>query len=133
MLKKVAAALVLTAGFTGPALADPKDYTFTAVEDHVAASKASTIQVRLIHLPSQKPVANAIIFQPKLEMPMAGMAPMATSVKAGTPDGSGVYPFIGDLSMAGPWTLSLSAKVPGESGTITGSLPIMAGSTGHGH
>lgn len=133
MLKKFALALALTAGLSAPAFAGAKDYVFSPVDDHVPASKAGTIKVRLIHVPTQKPVTNAIIIQPRLEMPMAGMAPMATKVKAGPADANGDYVLTADLSMAGPWTLTLSAKVQGEAETITGSMPIMAVGSGMGH
>jgi len=118
----VAAALL----WTGAAAADPKDYRFEAVQAQVPASAAATVAVRLLHVPSGKPVVNAVVFQPKMEMPMDGMGPMATTVKAAAPDGTGTYPFVADLAMAGPWTLTLSAKVQGEAATITGSVPFTA-------
>lgn len=133
MLRKIVIALALTTGLSAPALAGAKDYAFSPVDDHVPASKSSTIKVRLIHIPTQTPVTNAVIFQPKLEMPMAGMAPMGTTVKAGAPDGSGAYILSADLAMAGSWTLTLSAKVQGEAETITGSMPIMAVGAAMGH
>jgi len=115
----------------GNAAADPKDYRFEAVQPHVSVSPQTTIAVRLLHLPSGKPVTDAIILPAKLEMPMAGMAPMATRVSTATPDGKGAYAFTADLSMAGPWTLQLAAKVQGESGTIIGSVPFTAAKGGH--
>lgn len=133
MLKKFVAALALAAGVSAPALADPKEYAFTAVEEHVAVAKASTLRVRLVHVPTGQPVTTAIVFQPRLEMPMDGMAPMATAVKAGQAEGDGIYPFVADLSMAGPWTLTVSAKVQGEAATITGSVPFTAVGAGHRH
>lgn len=123
----------VVAGISGVALADPKDYRFEAVDPQVAVSPAATIAIRLIHLPDGKPVAGAIVFQPRMEMPMGNMAPMPTKVTPGTPDGKGVYSFTADVTMAGPWTLTVSAKVQGEAGTITGTIPFTAAQTGHGH
>lgn len=122
-------------GLSGTAQADPKDYRFEAVEPQVAVSPTATVAVRLVHLPDGKPVGNAIVFQPKLEMPMSGMAPMPTKVTPGTPDGKGLYPFIADIPMAGPWTLSVSAKVQGETATISGTIALKAiqSPTDHGH
>lgn len=135
-MHKVHGVLVLSAilaGFSSTAWADPKDYRFEAVQPHVAASSATPVTVRLMHVPTGKPVTDAIILPAKMEMPMAGMAPMATKVSAGKPDGSGAYTFIADLSMAGPWTLQVAAKVQGEAATITGSVPFTAATGSHNH
>ena len=110
---------------SGTAMADPKDYRFEAVQPHVQASPNAVIAVRLIHIPDNKPVPGAVVFGAKMEMPMAGMAPMGTKVKAASSSAAGEYPFESDLSMDGQWVLSLSAKVQGESGTVTGSVPFM--------
>jgi hypothetical protein len=108
------------------ALADPKDYRFEAVQPHVEAAGTAVVAVRLIHLPDGRPVGDAVIFSSKMEMPMAGMAPMATKVAALKPTTPGEYPFQADLSMGGSWALTLQAKVQGEGGTVTGSVPFMA-------
>jgi len=118
-------------GLSGTAQADPRDYRFEAVAPQVAVSPTSTVAVRLVHLPDGKPVADAILFQPRMEMPMSGMAPMPTTVTPGTPDGKGVYPFSADVTMAGPWTLTVSAKVQGETTTISGTIPFTAVQTSH--
>jgi len=130
----VVLAAALMVGVSVSASADPKDYAFVPVTDHLQPSATAPIAVRLIHLPSKKPVTDAIIIQSKLEMPMQGMAPMATKVSPKGTDGQGVYSFVGDLSMAGPWTLNLAAKVQGESGTVTGAVPLMVSGGSHkGH
>ena len=116
-----------------PAQADPKDYRFEPVSDQIAVSPTAPLAVRLIHLPSKKPVPGAIIFQSRLEMPMTNMAPMATKLSPQPGDGAGVYPFIADVSMAGPWTLVLAAKVQGETANITASIPLTAVAAGHSH
>jgi hypothetical protein len=110
----------------GNAFADPKDYRFEAVQPHVMATNDAVAVVRLIHIPDNRPVSDAVIIASRMEMPMAGMAPMTTKVTATKPTKPGEYPFQSDLSMGGSWTLSLSAKVQGESGTVTGSVPFMA-------
>lgn len=135
MRLKLMAMMGVVVGMTaasGAALADPKDYRFEAVDSQVAVSPTATVAVRLIHLPDGKPVVGAIIFQPKMEMPMGNMAPMPTKVAPGTPDGKGIYPFTADIGMAGPWTLTVSAKVQGEATTISGSVPFVAAAGVHG-
>lgn len=126
----VIAGLAFTAAV---AKADPMEYRFEAVEKQVAVSQSSSIAVRLVHIQDRKPVAGAILFQPKMEMPMAGAAPMPTKVALGTPDGKGIYPLVADLSMAGSWILTVSAKIQGESGAITGTVPFTAIQGGHSH
>ena len=118
---------------SGAALADPKDYRFEAVSDQIAVSPTAPVAVRLIHLPSKTPVPGAIIFQSRLEMPMTNMAPMATKLSAQPGDGTGVYPFVADVSMAGPWTLILAAKVQGETANITAAIPLTAVKGDHAH
>jgi len=119
----IGAAMALLAG---PALADPKDYRFEPVSDQITVSPTAPVAVRLIHIPSNKPVPGAIVFQPKMEMPMGSMAPMPTKITQAAPDSKGTYPFVADISMAGPWILTVSAKVQGETATITGSVPFTA-------
>ena len=116
----------IMAGMAGTAQAASTDYRFEAVEPQVAVSPTATVVVRLVHLPDGKPVAGAILFQPRMEMPMSGMAPMPTKVAPGTPDGKGLYPFVADITMTGPWILSVSAKVQGETATIGGTIPLIA-------
>ncbi len=118
-----ATAWILT---TGVAVAGPADYRFEAVQPHVKAASDTVVAVRLVHLPDNQPVKDAVIFSSKMEMPMPGMAPMATKVSAVKPSNPGEYPFQTDLSMGGSWTLVLAAKVQGETTTITGSVPFMA-------
>jgi hypothetical protein len=118
---------------SGAALAGSGDYRFEAVRPQVTVSPAASVAVRLVHVPTGKPVAGAVIFQPRMEMPMGNLAPMATKVAPAAPDGKGEYPFTADISMAGPWTLTLSAKVQGEAATITGSVPFTAVKGGHDH
>lgn len=124
---------VLLVGSAVPAWAGAQDYRFEAVQPHVAVSPQTEVAVRLVHVPTGKPVANAIMLPAKAEMPMAGMAPMATKVSGGKPDGAGAYGFTADFSMAGTWFLKLAAKVQGEADTVTGSVPFTAANGSHNH
>lgn len=121
------------AGWSGCAWAAAQDYRFEAVQPHVAISPATELAVRLVHIPSGKPVTDAIMLPAKMEMPMAGMAPMTTKVSAAKPDGKGGYGYTADLSMAGTWILKLAAKVQGEAETVTGQVPFTAASGSHNH
>lgn len=121
-----AAAALLVAVAMQPAQAGPQDYRFEAVPPQVKSGNDAQIAVRLIHVPSGKPVENAVIFQTRLDMSPMGMGDMtakATPVKAEEP---GLYKFRAPLSMDGDWALQLSAKVPGESETVRGNVKIKA-------
>jgi hypothetical protein len=112
--------------WAGAAQADPKDYRFEAVQPQVPVSATARLAVRLIHTPTGKVVTDAVLFQPRFEMPMGAMGAMGTKITAAAPDGTGPYPFVADITMAGPWTLTVSAKVQGEAATITGVVPFTA-------
>jgi len=102
------AALALLLLTAAPGFSAPADYRFEVVPPVKVGADAAVV-LRLIHVPSGKPVPDAVIFKTQLDMLMAGMAPMAA--KAGLPKASG----------AG-WTLRLSAKVRGENETVTGAV-----------
>lgn len=129
----VLALSALLAGAATAAWADARDYRFEAVQPHVALAPQSAVAVRLVHVPTGKPVADAIMLPAKMEMPMAGMAPMATKVSPARPDGKGAYVFTADLTMAGTWLLNVAAKVQGEAATVTGAVPFTAASGPHNH
>ena len=85
-----------------------------------------TLAVRLVHKPTGKPVSDAVIFSPRIDMSPEGMETMtapATPV-AGTEPGT--YGFKTDLVMAGGWLLTVSAKVQGEPETVTGKITFKA-------
>lgn len=117
---------LVAASALSAARAAPQDYRFELAQKQVKAGNDAQLAVRLIHVPSGKPVENAVIFQTRLDMSPMGMADMtsrATLLKADEP---GVYKFRAPLSMEGDWSLQLSAKVPGETDTISGKVQFKA-------
>lgn len=117
--------LAVGAFVTGVAHAGPQDYRFEAVQPQVKSGDAQ-IAVRLIHVPTGKPVENAVIFQTRLDMSPMGMGDMtakATPVKMNEP---GLYAFRAPLGMDGEWAMQLNAKVPGETDTVRGSIKFKA-------
>lgn len=110
----------------GTALAGALDYRFELAQTTLKSGSDREIVVRLIHVPSGKPVTNAILFQTKLDMSPMGMADMTAKASPVTADGAGIYRFRASLGMAGDWALHLAAKVPGEAETIRGSLRFKA-------
>jgi hypothetical protein len=117
---------LVAASALSSALAASQDYRFELAQKQVKAGNDAQLAVRLIHVPSGKAVENAVIFQTRLDMSPMGMADMtsrATPVKADEP---GLYKFRAPLSMEGDWSLQLSAKVPGETDTISGKVQFKA-------
>ncbi len=124
-------ALLLVAGLQGfvarsPTWGAPADYRFEATQTRIQMDDTARVVVRLIHVPTGKPVPDAIIFQTHLEMVMQGSAPMR--VKTGLPKatGAGLYALLAPLNMEGQWTLHLSAKVQGEKDTVAGAVTFTA-------
>lgn len=123
----------LLAGLALPAWAGAQDYRFEAVQPHVAVSPQTEVAVRLVHVPTGKPVTDAIMLPARAEMPMADTDPMVGKVSGGKPDGAGAYGFTADFNMTGTWFLKLAAKVQGEADTVTGSVPFTAAHGSHNH
>ncbi len=102
------------------------DYLFEPVKAEVTKGNGVVVTVRLVHKPTGKPVSDAVIVSPRIDMSPEGMATMAaplTPVAGGEP---GTYSFKTDLVMAGGWLLSLSAKVQGEPETVQCEITFRA-------
>lgn len=119
----LAAAVVLA---TAPAArADIRDYEFRLVATRLAVGDA-VVTVRLVHVPSGKPVPDAVVFARRLDMAPDNMASMTAPIEPIAADEPGLYGFKTDLTMAGRWRLSLAAKIQGETGTLTSRLMFEA-------
>jgi hypothetical protein len=103
-------------------LAAPNDYRFELVHAQPAGQGKTTVTVRLVHVPDNKPVAGAVLFETKTDMGPGGMAEMTGKVTPLPSDQPGVYRFQVETGMAGKWALNLGAKVQGEAGTVRGNL-----------
>lgn len=99
-------------------------YVFSAIQSEVAMNGAAIVDVRLVHQPGGKPVDNAVIFESRFDMGPDGMGGMAAPVTAQGSPAPGIYRFAVAPTMAGRWELKLSAKVQGESDTVTGSVVV---------
>jgi hypothetical protein len=117
-----AAALACGLAFTAmPAFAKSADYRFELVGKPTLSGQKDIVQVRLVHVPDGKPVADAVIFESKADMGPAGMESMTAPVKA-LPAKGGTYSFEVEPGMAGTWALHLAAKVQGETETVRGTI-----------
>jgi hypothetical protein len=123
---KIAALGIAVAAPLSNALAGAGDYEFQLVASEVKASASAPLAVRLIHKPTNKPVAGAVLFRTRLDMSPEDMGDMTGALSPDTSAEPGVYAFKADLSMAGKWALKLQAKVPGETETVQGTVVVRA-------
>ena len=120
------AVLAAAVSLTSTAFAGANDYAFEPMKAEVKKGSGVTLTVRLVHKPTGKPVSDAVIISPRMDMSPEGMATMTAPVTSAKGTQPGTYDFKTDLSMAGGWLLTLSAKVQGEQETVTGKVTFKA-------
>ena len=127
-MNRIVIAAVALAVFTGTpaAYAAATDYEFQPVAVDVKNGTGSEMAVRLVHKPTGKPVAGAVIFRTRLDMSPDNMGEMTAKHTAMPGSEPGVYRFKADLTMAGGWAFKLQAKVPDETETIDGTVVFKA-------
>lgn len=119
--------LTLAFAATVPAaFAAALDYRIELVGVQPAGPGLTDVTVRLISVRDGKPVADAVIFQTRVDMGPDGMPTMAGKVTPATSDQPGQYRFRAETAMAGGWALTLSAKVQGEQETVRGVVTFKA-------
>ncbi len=111
---------------TDAAFGGADDYVFEPVKAEVKKGNGVNLTVRLVHKPTGKPVSDAVIFSPRIDMSPEGMATMTAPVTPAAGAEPGTYDFKTDLVMAGRWLLTVSAKVQGEQETVTGKVTFKA-------
>jgi YtkA-like len=124
-VRAAALGAVLLSAMAPAAVADSKDYEFQLVDKEVKQG-AATISVKLVHRPTGKAVADAVIFAKRIDMGPEQMEAMTAPLEPEPSTEPGVYRFKTDLTMAGNWALTLGAKVQGETGTVEGKLVVKA-------
>ena len=120
------AACALATSLTSAALAEVKDYAFEPVAAEMKKGDDVIVAVRLRHMPSGKPVSDAVIIRTRVDMAPDGMADMVSPVAQQPASEPGVYAFKTDLPMAGRYQVSVAAKVQGEADTVIGKVIIKA-------
>jgi YtkA-like protein len=110
----------------GAAFAGADDYAFEPVKAEVKKGDHVTLTVRLVHKPTGKPVSDAVIVSPRIDMSPEGMETMTAPITPAKGAQPGTYSFTTDLAMAGRWLLTVSAKVQGEQETVTGKVTFKA-------
>jgi len=109
------------------AFAAPADYRFELAQAQPAGPGKTALTIRLVHLPDNKPVAGAVLFETKTDMGPAGMPDMSGKVTPLPSDQPGLYRFQVETGMDGKWQLHLGAKVQGEAATVRGTIQYRAG------
>src|SRR5215813_1800109 len=117
---------IIWAASTVAAAAAPNDYRFELVQAQPAGPGKTTVTVCLVHVPDNKPVAGAVLFESKTDMGPDGMAEMTGKVTPLPSDKPGMYRFAIETGMGGKWALNLGAKVQGEAGTVRGTVTFTA-------
>jgi hypothetical protein len=105
-------------------VAAPQDYRFEVAGPLTKSGKATVMKVRLVHVPDGKPVSGAIITQTKLDMSPDGMAEMTAPTKVVAAKEPGIYQVEAASPSDGKWSLSLAAKVQGETETVHGAVTV---------
>ncbi len=72
-------------------------------------------------------MADAVIFETRLDMAPDGMEAMTSKVDALPTEEPGVYRFKLNLSMAGGWRFKMAAKIQGEEETAQGEVILKVG------
>ena len=103
-----------------------EEYDFQLVEDSVRQGDDVILAVRLVHLPTGKPIPDAVIFARRMDMEPDGMPTMTADLIPESSEQPGTYRFRTTLSMEGGWRLSLAAKVQGVTGTLQKRLVLKA-------
>jgi hypothetical protein len=106
-----------------PALAAVQDYRFELVgKPQAARGGKSTVSVRVVQVPDNKPLKDAVIFESKADMSPMAMPTMTAPIKPVPPARDGIYRFEVEPGMAGTWAITLAAKVQGEAETVRGTV-----------
>jgi hypothetical protein len=121
-----AAILAASTFVAGRGMSAPNDYRFELVQAQPVGPGKTTVTVRLVHVPDNKPVAGAVLFESETDMGPGGMAEMTGKVSPLPSDQPGIYRFQIETGMAGKWALNLGAKVQGEAGTVRGLVAYEA-------
>ena len=115
---------ITTAFMPSASFAAAQDYRFEAVGPPVKSGEATVVKIRLVHVPDGKAVPGAVIFQTRFDMGPDGMASMTAPAKLVRSSDTNLYQLELEPQMGGNWALSLSAKVQGETETVSGSVPV---------
>jgi hypothetical protein len=123
--RSLASAAALAFLVAAPAWAGANDYRFEAAgAPQKADAGKSIVPVRLVRSADGKPVAGAVVFETKADMSPMSMPTMTAPIRVLGESAPGVYRVEVEPGMAGPWAITLAAKVQGEVETVRGSVTV---------
>lgn len=99
---------------------------FEAVTAQVPVGKNVRVELKLTGIEPPPAAADITIEKQRLDMGPDGMVGMAAPLKLVTDTRAGVLAFETDLVMAGRWAFSITAKVKGQSATISSTVIFTA-------
>ncbi|MGJ7042240.1 hypothetical protein J2Y63_005522 [Shinella sp. BE166] len=124
---RIALATLLLSTSALPAFAGAADYEFQPVKTELPPGPESEFAVKIVDKRTGQPVADAVIFETRLDMAPDGMEAMTSKVDALPTEEPGVYRFKLNLSMAGGWRFKMAAKIQGEEETAQGEVILKVG------
>ena len=98
------------------------DYRIELAGKPQLASGKSVVPVRIVHLPDNQPVTDAVVFEMKADMGPSGMPTMTAPIKLLSGGQPGTYHLEVDPAMTGTWAITLGAKIQGERDTVRGTV-----------
>jgi hypothetical protein len=111
---------------SGPCAADPKDYRFELMDKAVKVGAGAVIRIRVVNISTKKSVDDAEVRVNALDMSPEGMAEMSAKAMPVASNQAEVHAFTANLTMAGRWSLSVEATIPGESAPVRDKLLLRA-------
>ena len=125
---------LVVAGCASSSQQTASNYRFEAVDTQVHPSRDAEIRVRLVHLPDNRPVPGAVIYDHRFEMWMSGHKVITSRMVEGrnpppilaVDEGNGIYRVHAELPMTGDWQATLTARVPGEALPVRDTVAIKA-------
>jgi hypothetical protein len=125
-LSTAAACAAAISLFATAAIAGAGDYAFEPVKPEMKKGDDVVVAIRLTNKATGQPVPDAVIFKTRVDMAPDNMADMESPVAPLPAPEPGVYAFKTDLPMPGRYQITLSAKVQGETETVTGKVIVKA-------
>ncbi|WP_424138435.1 FixH family protein [Roseomonas chloroacetimidivorans] len=123
---------IVAAGCASPTEKTADNYRFEVLDSQVRRGPDAQLRVRLVKLPEGQPVSGATVYEHRFDMFMSGYKISSWTMTEGSnpppviavDEGNGVYRVHAQLPMAGAWTATLAARVPGETLPVRSTVRV---------